>query len=342
MRALVFCLQKHRSSVVHFLYRMVQNHAVAEELAQEVFLRVYRSRSTYEPTAKFTTWLFRIATHLALNALRDGKNERLQERLDDDTSDMPVRQVSDRRPSVEQSMVYQAKLDEIRRAIGGAAGKAASGSADAQVRRDGVFANRQGFELFGIGGEIAVVPGLRNPARAPGAYGVKAKAYYELPYGDSGKRAVAAGLLRPQTGPGKHGNSAAAYCDLPRLPGICGRPARGLGSPGCLGERRRSRRTSTAGCTGASRKRSPGGICWCARSVRCWFARDCRWRRPAWWWWGAVWFCASAVRGPGAKSGPPKSPRRENPPPQGGEKLDAMEMLSEFSRHVRTDGAEKL
>ncbi len=110
-------LEKHRSSVVHFLFRMVQNHAVAEELAQEVFLRVYRSRGTYEPTAKFTTWLFRIATHLALNALRDGKNERLQERLDDDTSELPVRQVSDRRPSVEQSMVYQVKMDEIRRAI---------------------------------------------------------------------------------------------------------------------------------------------------------------------------------------------------------------------------------
>src|SRR5450755_71615 len=110
-------LDKHRLSVVHFLYRMVQNHAVAEELAQEVFLRVYRSRSTYEATAKFTTWLFRIATHLALNALRDGKNERVQERWDDDTSEMPVRQVSDRRPSVEQAMVYQAKLDEVRRAI---------------------------------------------------------------------------------------------------------------------------------------------------------------------------------------------------------------------------------
>ena len=110
-------LDKHRLSVVHFLFRMVQNHAVAEELAQEVFLRVYRSRGTYEPTAKFTTWLFRIATHLALNSLRDGKNERSQEKLDDDTRDMPVRQVADMRPSVEQSMVYQAKLDEIRRAI---------------------------------------------------------------------------------------------------------------------------------------------------------------------------------------------------------------------------------
>ena len=110
-------LDKHRSPVVHFLFRMIQNQAVAEELAQEVFLRVYRSRSTYEPTAKFTTWLFRIATHLALNALRDGKNERSQERLDDDTGDMPVRQVSDRKPSVEQSMVHQARMAEIRRAI---------------------------------------------------------------------------------------------------------------------------------------------------------------------------------------------------------------------------------
>src|SRR4051812_36342712 len=110
-------LEKHRSSVVHFLYRMVQNAAVSEELAQEVFLRVYRSRATYEPTAKFTTWLFRIATHLALNALRDGKYERLKDRLDDDSGEMPARQLSDKRPTVEQALVYEARMEEIRRAI---------------------------------------------------------------------------------------------------------------------------------------------------------------------------------------------------------------------------------
>ena len=110
-------LEKYRASVVHFLYRMVQNQAVAEELAQEVFLRVYRSRTSYEPTAKFTTWLFRIATHLALNSIRDGKSERLQERLDGDSPDQPARQVSDQRPSVEQSMVYQARLAEVRQAV---------------------------------------------------------------------------------------------------------------------------------------------------------------------------------------------------------------------------------
>src|SRR4051812_18632621 len=53
-------LEHHRAPVIHFLYRMVQNQAIAEELAQEIFLRVYRSRLAYEPTAKFTTWLFRI------------------------------------------------------------------------------------------------------------------------------------------------------------------------------------------------------------------------------------------------------------------------------------------
>ena len=110
-------LEKHRSAVVHFLYRMVQHHAVAEELAQEVFLRVFRSRGTYEPTAKFTTWLFRIATHLALNALRDGRNERSEERLDARSEDMPARQVEDRRPSVEQEMVRRAALDEVKRAV---------------------------------------------------------------------------------------------------------------------------------------------------------------------------------------------------------------------------------
>lgn len=110
-------LAKHRGPVVHFLYRMVQNQAVAEELAQEVFLRIYRSRSSYEPTAKFTTWLFRIATHLGLNWIRDGRNEKLHERLDQQTPDGLSMQVPDRSKTVEQEMVYQAKLREVRQAV---------------------------------------------------------------------------------------------------------------------------------------------------------------------------------------------------------------------------------
>jgi len=110
-------LQRHRVPVIHFLYRMVQNQAIAEELAQEVFFRVYRSRGTYEPTAKFTTWLFRIATHLALNQIRDGRHDRSSESLDGDSLDQTIRQVPDRVPNVEQKMVRDARLQEVREAI---------------------------------------------------------------------------------------------------------------------------------------------------------------------------------------------------------------------------------
>jgi RNA polymerase sigma-70 factor (ECF subfamily) len=110
-------LERHRGPVVHFLYRMVQNPSVSEELAQEVFLRVYRSRATYEPTAKFTTWLFRIATHLALNWVRDGKKEKGQESLDEQVVDGIDRQVRDRQPTIEQEMLYEVKMKEVRQAI---------------------------------------------------------------------------------------------------------------------------------------------------------------------------------------------------------------------------------
>jgi RNA polymerase sigma-70 factor (ECF subfamily) len=110
-------LERHRLPVIHFLYRMVQNQAVAEELAQEVFLRVYRSRASYEPTAKFTTWLFRIATRLALNHIRDGRHEKGQESLDNELAEGMARQVPDRIPTVEQSLLKNVKCQEIRRAI---------------------------------------------------------------------------------------------------------------------------------------------------------------------------------------------------------------------------------
>ena len=112
-------LGRHRNPLVGFMYRMVQNQGVAEELAQEVFLRVYRARLTYEPTAKFNTWMFRIATHLALNWLRDNKNEKGRESLDQETSSEGGlgRQVRDKAPTAEQRMVAESGLIEVRRAV---------------------------------------------------------------------------------------------------------------------------------------------------------------------------------------------------------------------------------
>src|SRR5688572_29811128 len=61
-------LYNHR--LVTVMHHLVGNAEEAEDLAQEVFLRVYRGRKKYHPKAKFSTWLFTIANNLALNALR--------------------------------------------------------------------------------------------------------------------------------------------------------------------------------------------------------------------------------------------------------------------------------
>ena len=62
---------RYGSRLVRVLEHMVGRRELAEDLAQDVFLRVYRARTTYEPTAKFATWLFTIANNVAANALRD-------------------------------------------------------------------------------------------------------------------------------------------------------------------------------------------------------------------------------------------------------------------------------
>jgi RNA polymerase sigma-70 factor (ECF subfamily) len=110
-------LERHRGPVIHFLHRMVGNAAVSEELAQEVFFRVYKSRASYEPTAKFTTWLYRIATHLALNSIRDRKKEQGHQSLDEQLPDGRTREVPDGVRSVEQSMVREVRVREVRSAV---------------------------------------------------------------------------------------------------------------------------------------------------------------------------------------------------------------------------------
>jgi RNA polymerase sigma-70 factor (ECF subfamily) len=70
-----FLLQRYQRPVTQYIYRRIGNRAVAEELTQNVFLRIFSARKTYQPTASFTSWLFRIAHHLALNWMRDHRNE---------------------------------------------------------------------------------------------------------------------------------------------------------------------------------------------------------------------------------------------------------------------------
>lgn len=109
-------VEHHREPVVHYLYRCVNNRAVAEELGQEVFLRVYTSRN-YQPTAKFRTWLFHIATNLALNWIRDHRNESGTLHLDAWPRHLRNREVRTRTRSVEETLIAECRLEEVRAAI---------------------------------------------------------------------------------------------------------------------------------------------------------------------------------------------------------------------------------
>ncbi len=120
-------LDRYRIPLIRFLYRMVQNQAVAEELGQEVFLRVFRSRLTYQPLAKFTTWLFRIGSHLALNHIRDGRrggsNARWLASLGSQRNEAVAEDLRDETRTVEQELLYQVRLKEVRQAVNGLPGK---------------------------------------------------------------------------------------------------------------------------------------------------------------------------------------------------------------------------
>jgi len=115
-----YLVQKYRRPMVSFMYRMARNSAVAEDLAQEVFLRVYRSRETYEASAKFSTWLYRIATNLAVNHARDTRHERpeVQVSLDEPDEDTGTTlELPDASLNAEQQMVRRERLLAIRRKV---------------------------------------------------------------------------------------------------------------------------------------------------------------------------------------------------------------------------------
>jgi RNA polymerase sigma-70 factor (ECF subfamily) len=103
-----------------FMYRVARNTSVAEELAQEVFLRVYRARQTYNAEAKFSTWLYRIASNLSVNYVRDTKYERpeMSVSLDepDDDSGLTI-DVADSSLNAEQSILRRERMEAIRKHV---------------------------------------------------------------------------------------------------------------------------------------------------------------------------------------------------------------------------------
>ncbi len=120
--AFEYLVQKYRRPMVSFMYRMTRNAAVAEDLAQEVFLRVYRSRDNYEPSAKFTTWLYRIASNLAVNHARDTRHERAENTVSidepDENTGLTV-DVPDGSLSAEETILRRERMAAIRQRVQG-------------------------------------------------------------------------------------------------------------------------------------------------------------------------------------------------------------------------------
>ncbi len=115
-----YLVQKYRRPMLSFMYRMAHNTAVAEDLAQEVFLRVYRSRENYEASAKFTTWLYRIATNLAVNHARDRRHERPENTVSLDQPDENTgltMDVPDTSLTAEEDIVRRERLAAIRQRV---------------------------------------------------------------------------------------------------------------------------------------------------------------------------------------------------------------------------------
>ena len=117
MAAFDFLITRYRKPIISFMYRMTRNQAVAEELAQEVFLRVYRSRETYRAEARFSTWLYRIATNLGVNHARDHRRERTApttylDEPDAETGTTP--DLPDTTPGAEARLLRTERMRQIR------------------------------------------------------------------------------------------------------------------------------------------------------------------------------------------------------------------------------------
>lgn len=89
-------IRRNQHKVFSIIYRFVGDRAEAEDLSQEVFLRVYRTCGRYEPTAKFSTWLYRIATNISLNAIRNrGRFHAVSLEIKQDDNDDFHREIAD-------------------------------------------------------------------------------------------------------------------------------------------------------------------------------------------------------------------------------------------------------
>ena len=115
-------VEKYKQPVMNLVYRTLHDEAEAEDLAQTVFLQVYKSANRYESRAKFSTWLFTIARNLCLNEIRRRSRhpaESIEETISEN-EDAPPRQYEDKKISLPTENVLQGELSgKIEEALAG-------------------------------------------------------------------------------------------------------------------------------------------------------------------------------------------------------------------------------
>src|SRR5580698_1698809 len=116
-------VEKYKQPVMNFIFRTLRDETEAEDLAQNVFLQVYKSRDRYQRTAKFSTWLFTIARKLCLNEIRRRSRHPADsiEESHAENEDQPQRQYEDRKITLPtESLLHGeliAKIQEARAAL---------------------------------------------------------------------------------------------------------------------------------------------------------------------------------------------------------------------------------
>lgn len=118
-RALEGLIELHQSAIIGTVYRMLGSMDDAHDIAQQVFIRVWRSAPRYEPTAKFTTWLFTIMRNLVFNETRRRVRRRMEVSLDAvREDDGPENQYTDSSvPGADENLAKAEFHDALDRAI---------------------------------------------------------------------------------------------------------------------------------------------------------------------------------------------------------------------------------
>jgi RNA polymerase sigma-70 factor (ECF subfamily) len=112
-------VNRHQTSILNLIYRYIGDRTQAKDLAQEVFIRVWQSAKSYEPKAKFTTWIYRITANLCFNELKSARRKKWFSfnRSDEDDKYIFEETLADSGPSAEDILLEKERSRQISDAL---------------------------------------------------------------------------------------------------------------------------------------------------------------------------------------------------------------------------------